>query len=109
MDMWLVSRKASKGSSSWQSWTWPVPLIGSQPAWNIGVFASLSQLNFHNDDDTAAIAYIAGYKFKANPNKFVSNPGQPCVDFPNDVTEVTFGLSLYGNIEVTFTGGILVR
>jgi hypothetical protein len=66
---------------------------------------SLSQTNNHNDNDTAAIGYIVGYRTQSNPN-IAFTSGDPSVIFVNGCTQVIFGLRVYGNITARISGGI---
>jgi hypothetical protein len=94
--MWLFYNKGSNGSSNWVTRSWPVNVSG-----NIGAMVSLSQINVFNDDNTAAIAYIAGYTIGTNPPALTA--GHPSAIFLTGVTQLVFGVDLYGNLDAVVT------
>jgi len=98
--MQLWNWRKTSGSSSWKSYSWPVNVSG-----NIGAMVSLSRLNFYEDDDTAAYAYIVGYRTQANPG-IAYTQGEPSVIFVNGCTQVIFGLKIYGDIQAGISAAI---
>jgi hypothetical protein len=98
--MILVNWVVTSGSSSWKNYSWPVNVSG-----NIGAMVSLSQLNFYNDDNTAAYGYIVGYRTQTNPN-IAYTSGEPSVIFVNGCTQVIFGLKIYGAVRARISGAV---